>query len=59
MASRLYLYQHSVRISLDDAFQTSVDCRNIVLDEFKLPKDNCKLIAAAIEKGTAIAVCDR
>ena len=37
-------------ISLDDAFQRSVDCRNIVLDKFKLPEDNCKLIAAAIKK---------
>ena len=46
-------------ISLEDAFQTSVACRNIVLDKFKTPGDNSKLIAAAIEQGTAIAVCDR
>ena len=45
-------------ISLDDAFQTSVDCKNIILDKFKSPKDNCKLITAVIEKGTAIVVCD-
>ena len=45
-------------ISLEDAFQTSVNCRNIVLDKFKIPEDNCKLIAAAIEQGTTIAVCD-
>ena len=41
--------------SIDDAFQASVDCRNIVLDKFKLPEDNCKLMATVIEKGTAIA----
>ena len=36
-------------ISLKDAFQTSVNARNILLDTFKIPDDNCKLIAAAIE----------
>ena len=45
-------------ISLQNAFQTSVNARNILLDTFKIPDDNCKLIAAAIEQGTAIAVCD-
>ena len=45
-------------ISLEDAFQTSVISRNILLDTFTLPEDNCQLIAAAIEQGTAIAVCD-
>ena len=28
------------------------------MDKFKIPGDNCKLKAAAIEQGIAIAVCD-
>ena len=45
-------------ISLEDAFETSVDSKNILLDKFNLPVDDCKLIASAIETGTAITVCD-
>ena len=45
-------------ISLADAFKTSVDSKNILLDKFKLPADDCQLIASAIETGTAITVCD-
>ena len=45
-------------ISLEDAFETSVDSKKILLDKFKLPADNCKLIASGIEAGTARAVCD-
>ena len=45
-------------LSLEDAFETSVLCSRILLDYFKLPPDSCQLIATAIEKGTAIAVCD-
>ena len=45
-------------ILLEDAFETSVDSKNILLDKFNLPADDCKLIASAIETGTALAVCD-
>ena len=45
-------------ISLDDAFQALADCRNMVLDKFKLPKDDCKLIASAIENRTVVTVYD-
>ena len=45
-------------ILLAKAFTTSVLSKNILLDKFKLPVDDCQLIASAIEKGTAIAVCD-
>ena len=45
-------------ISLTDASTTSVISKNILLDKFKLPVDDCQLIASAIEKGTTIALCD-
>lgn len=45
-------------ISLADAFETSVDSRNMLPDKFELPTDDCQLIASAFETGTAIAVCD-
>ena len=45
-------------ILLADVFTTSVLSKNILPEKFKLRVDDCKLIASAIEKGTAIAVCD-
>ena len=45
-------------ILLDDVFTTSVLSKNIALDKLKLPPDDCQLIASAIVKETAIAVCD-
>ena len=45
-------------ILLADAFTISVISKNIVLDKFKLPADDCQLTSSTIEKGTVIAVCD-
>ena len=55
--SREYLIA-GLFLSLEDAFETSVLCSWILLDYFKLSPDGCRLIATAIEKGTAITVCD-
>ena len=44
-------------ILLDNAFMTSVLSKNLLLDKFKVPANDCELIASAIEKCAAIAVC--
>ena len=38
---------------IEEAFQTSKECSRILIDEFKLPQDECKSIANAIIDGSA------
>ena len=43
---------------IHDAFDSSIDSEKILLDEVKLPNDNCRAIATGISQGTARAISD-
>jgi hypothetical protein len=43
---------------IQDAFDSSIASGKILLDEIKLPEDNCRAISAAIQNGTARAISD-
>jgi hypothetical protein len=43
---------------IQDAFDSSIVSDKILLDEIKLPEDNCRAILTAIQNGTARAISD-
>ena len=44
--------------SIEDVFKSSVDCKQILINKCKLPKDQCVEIAEGIQCGTAKAIND-
>jgi hypothetical protein len=45
-------------ICIQDVFDSSITSEKILLDEIKLPEDNCRAILTAIQNGTARAISD-
>ena len=45
--------------SIEEAFTSSVNCKQILFDKCKLPKDQCVAIEEVIQCGTARAISDR
>ena len=45
-------------VDIDEAFQVSKESERILIDEYKLPEDECSAIAEAIENGSARAISD-
>ena len=44
--------------SIEEAFESSVNCKQIIIDKYKLLNDNCVAIAEGILCGTARAISD-
>ena len=45
-------------VDIDEAFQVSKESERILIDEYKLPEDECSAIVKAIENGSARAISD-
>lgn len=54
----LYNYPYSSFVTIEHAFEESIDHPEILIDEVKIPKDKCESIAEAIKKGTVCLIID-
>ena len=49
-------YESGPFLTFKDAFDSSVDCRQILIDKYHLPRDNCEAILEGIKCGTDQAI---